>query len=140
MLLAALAVGPEGYTDDAWAVIQEERERRGLTVATAPAAGAELVEPEPPRPESPLPGWLSISLLTLASLFILVQVMLLLKYYGWIDRGDFLVMPSATLAFGLTAWTATRFIRVGPHHAVARKVGWVALLLTGLAILVRTLQ
>jgi hypothetical protein len=138
VLLAALETGSEGYNADAWRVISAEATRRGLVPRNPEAE---------PSPESapvaddatpdPLPQWLSATLLTLAALFLVVQVLLLLAYYGLIDQGHAYLGSPASLALGLTAYTATKFVRVGPHADIARMLRFTAIALTAVALIIR---
>jgi hypothetical protein len=137
VLLAALETGSEGYNADAWRVISAEATRRGLVPRQAEAEPSPQSVPTPDHTPDALPRWLSAILVALAALFLVVQVLLLLAYYGLIDQGNAYFGSPATLALGITAYTATRFVRVGPHAAIARKLGFAALALTAGALILR---
>jgi hypothetical protein len=134
-LLAALATGASGYTPAAWRVITDEAARRQLVVTETASDPSPMVVAEPAI--DPLPKWLSATLLTLSGVFLLLQILLLLAYYAVIDREHVYFGSTSTLALGLTAWSATRFVRVGPHAPIARRLGLAAIGLTIGAILLR---
>jgi hypothetical protein len=137
VLLAALTTGETGYTPEAWAVITAEAKRRSLS--TQPHSPVEPAVTELSEAIEPLPTWLSALLIGLAVIFLVVQVLLLLAYYQFIDSAHAYLGSTSTLAMGVTAWTATRFIRTGPHAPLARRLRWTAIALTAGAILLRLL-
>jgi hypothetical protein len=137
VILAALATGQEGYNPVAWDAITAEAARRSLR-APSPAP-ADVPEAPPADQPEPLPPWLSATLLALAGLFLLLQVLLILAFYGVIDTEGTYFGSTGSLALGLTAVAATRFVRVGPHSEVARKLGVAAIVLTVGTVLLRAL-
>lgn len=136
-LLAALATGIDGYSPEAWRAISEEASRRGLTLQEAEQTLPPVEMASPERDVAPLPRWLSATLLVLACLFLLLQLLLLLAYYGLVDRQGAYFGSTGTLFLGFTAFTATRFVRSGPHARAARAIGLSALALTTAATIAR---
>ena len=134
-ILAAFRTGKGGYTPEAWEVITAEAARRGLPTDSTQEADPLISQAE--ADEQRLPTWLSGTLLSLAVLFLILQVFLTTAFHNLIEQDHAYFGSTGTLVLGLIAWKATRFVHGGPHAAFARWLGFAALAFTALALLLR---
>jgi hypothetical protein len=134
-LLAARALGRDSYTPEGWQAIEEEVQRRGLTYTVL----LPIIDPFPKARDAAtatsgfgLPGWLSLTLLLLAGIFLLLHSLVFLGYLGLAGPDNALTNadPTSPLILSLSAFGATRCVRDEPYTRPSRLLGITAIAFT----------